>query len=60
MKVDVDISGISENKEIEQKKNCKQKQRGISSKSLVKIVLTGEIDLESEVDIQYLLKEISR
>lgn len=53
--INVDISGLEETKEIEQK--IAESIKGIPNKSLVKIVLTGEVDLENSIDIAYLVKK---
>lgn len=53
--VNVDITGATENKEIEEK--IKEKIKDIPKTSLVKIVLTGEVELGNDRDIEYLTKK---
>lgn len=53
--VEVDITGCIENQEIEGK--IEEKIQSIPEKSLVKIVLTGEVDLENNIDVPYLVKK---
>ncbi len=53
--VNVDISGLEETNEIEEK--IKNQTKDISKESLVKIVLTGEVELGKERDIAYLTKK---
>ena len=53
--VEVDITGTAENSEIEEK--IKAKISEVSKENLVKIVLIGEVDLETQKDIKYLKKK---
>ena len=53
--VEVDITGLAENSEIEEK--IKEQLKDIPNTSLIKIVLTGEVELESSRDIEYLVKK---
>lgn len=54
--VNVDITGLTETKEIEEK--IREQVKEIPNTSLVKIILTGEVELGSERDINYLIKKI--
>ena len=54
----VDISNTMTTIEVENKIN--EKIKDIPSESLVKIILTGKIDINSEKDIDYLLKKYSQ
>ena len=53
--INIDISDVQENLEIEEK--IQDKIRKIESSSLVKIVLTGNVELETNIDIKYLTKK---
>ena len=53
--IDVDITGMTENNEIENK--IKEKIQEIPKSSLVKVILSGEVELESNRDISYLTKK---
>lgn len=53
--VKVDLTGITENNEIEEK--IREKIENIPHSSLVKIVLTGEAEIGTERDIDYFLKK---
>lgn len=53
--VDVDLTSITENSEIEEK--IKDEIRDIPETSLVKIVLTGEAEIGEEKDTEYLTKK---
>ena len=53
--IKVDITDLTESFEIEQK--IEEKIQDISEENLVKIILNGNIDLETTIDIDYLLKK---
>lgn len=53
----VDLTGITQNNEIEAK--IQERIKDIPSKSLVKLVLTGESEIGEEKDIEYLTKKFS-
>ena len=53
--IKINITDLSENIEIQQK--IENEIKNISKKNLVKIILTGYIDLENTIDIDYLLKK---
>ena len=54
--VKVDITGAETNAEIEEK--IRKEIENIDKTSLVKVVLTGEVELGSERDIEYLTKKL--
>ena len=54
--VDVDITGATETNEIEER--IREKIKDIPKTSLVKMILTGEVELGSERDIEYLSKKL--
>lgn len=53
--IHVDITGATENSEIEQR--ISKKIKNIPEKSLVKIILDGEVEIGEERDIDYLTKK---
>ena len=53
--INVDITGLKENNEIEEK--IKENVKNISQTSLVKIILTGEVEIGEERDLLYLTKK---
>ena len=53
--IEVDITGITENNEIEEK--IKKKIEDIPRNSLVKLILVGNVELETNRDINYLIKK---
>lgn len=53
--VKVDITGVTENYEIEQK--IEQDTKHISKENLVKIILTGKVEVGTTRDIDYLIKK---
>lgn len=53
--INVDITGLKENNEIEEK--IKEKIANIPQTSFVKIILTGEVEIGDERDISYLTKK---
>ena len=53
--VNVDLTGITENKDIENK--IKEELKDIPKTSLVKLVLGGEIEIGEQRDIEYLTKK---
>ena len=53
-----DITGTTENNQIEEK--IKEQVKDIPKTSLVKIILTGEVDVECERDIEYLTKKFEQ
>ena len=53
--VKVDITGLLENHEIEEK--IEKEISGIEKKDFVKIILVGKIDLETQKDVDYLKKK---
>ena len=53
--INVDITGLKENNEIEEK--LKENVKNISQTSLVKIILTGEVEIGEERDLLYLTKK---
>lgn len=55
--IDVDISGCTGSMEIADRIETGIKAAGISSRHLVKIVLTGNVDIECEKDVELLLKQ---
>lgn len=52
--IEVDITGLKTTSEVEKKINADLK--AIPKESLIKIILTGKVDIDSERDIKYLLK----
>jgi len=53
--VKVDITGVTENYEIEQK--IERSTENISEENLVKIILTGKVEIGTTRDIDYLIKK---
>ncbi len=56
--VTVDVSGCETTSEAAERIDSLLEDAGIPGKDLVKIVLTGEMDVESELDIAYLEKRL--
>ena len=54
--VNVDLTGITENNEIEKK--IKEELKDIPQTSLVKLVLGGEVEIGEQRDIEYLTKKL--
>ena len=54
----IDISDTMTTTEVENRIN--EKIKGISNENLIKIILTGRVDINSEKDIEYLLKKYSQ
>lgn len=53
--VKVDITGVTENYEIEQK--IEEATKNISKENLVKIILTGKVEVGTTRDVDYLIKK---
>jgi len=54
--LDVDISGITTTAQIIDKIDAKMQKCDIPARDLLKIVLSGEVDVECEKDVSYVLK----
>ncbi len=56
--VPVDISGCDRPSEMAERIDEALREQQISDRDLVKVVLTGELDVESEIDLDYLQKRL--
>ena len=54
--IDVDITGLHTTAEIVDRISSMLSDRDISGRSMVKLILTGSVDIEAEKDIDYILK----